>query len=129
MKPLKKPSGASKRPSRSRSSYSDTYRSNEAYLSDRSSLLILSEKLGFPPSSVSMDECGCLSIRGKLASVYCYSDRCKHLGSFLITVIGSPTAWAKKLGGEVRQEGQDEGVLLVPETVDTKALKTLLFAH
>ena len=127
MKPRKKPEGASKR--RPRSLYRDTYRSNEAYLSDRNALLILSDKLGFPPSSVSMDECGCLSIRGKLASVYCFSDRYKHLGSFLVTVIGSPTVWAKKLGGEVRQNGEGEGVLLVPEIVDPKVLKTLLLAH
>lgn len=108
---------------------SQTYRSNAATISDKTALLNLADKLDFPPSAVSMDECGCLSIRGRSATVYCHSDHSRFLGGYLVVVRGNIRQWAGKLGASVRQDGTGEGVLLVGENVPVKPLRELLLSR
>jgi hypothetical protein len=103
-----------------RSPPSDTYKSVEAEKSDRNALKKLATRLKTPDSWLRLDDCGCWCISGPAGHVYAYSDAKRWLGGYLIVChAGDERKWTsikKALGGTLRQDGDDEGVVLLTQT-------------
>jgi hypothetical protein len=107
---------------------SDTYKTQTAERADKAALKRLAKRMRVPESWLCLDGCGCWQIKGPTGHVYCWSDKRTWLGGYLVCVTcADAREWAivrGKLGGKVRQNGEEDGVVLLMETeVNIPALR------
>ncbi len=99
---------------------SDTYKTTEAEKADKAALKKLATRLKVPEGWLRLDDCGCWHIAGPAGHIYAYSDAKRWLGSYLVVCHPADghrwSAVKKALGGIVRQDGDEEGVVLLSQT-------------
>ena len=96
---------------------SDTYKTTTAERADKAALRTLADRMKVPDSWLKPDECGAWHISGPTGHIYAHANKNKWLGGYLVVCHpGDSYRWAamkKSLGGTIRQDGDDEGVILV----------------
>ena len=99
---------------------SDTYKTTEAERADKAALKKLAARLKTPESWLRLDDCGCWHIAGPAGHIYAHSNAKRWLGGYLVACHpGDGHRWAaikKALDGTVRQDGDEEGVVLLGQT-------------
>ncbi len=114
------PTAARQRPTFDRSVPSDTYNTTEAEKADKAALKKLAARMKTPEGWLRLDDCGCWHIAGPAGHIYAYGDAKRWLGGYLVVCHPAEghrwSAVKKALGGIVRQDGDEEGVVLLSQT-------------